>query len=117
MTPEVVAKIEACSVLDPLHNPANLRGYHAAFAALPKVPHVAVFDTAFHQTMPGHAYLYGIPFQLYTKHHLRLRLHGTPPLRVRPRLCLGWSRDERRVTGPPRNGCSVAAIDRGEHRH
>jgi acetate kinase len=117
MTPDVVAKIEACSVLAPLHNPANLRGYHAAFAALPKVPHVAVFDTAFHQTMPGHAYLYGIPFQLYTKHHLRrYGFHGTSHRYVSYRGCqlLGWSRSDRRViTAHLGNGCSVAAIDRG----
>jgi acetate kinase len=117
MTPEVVAKIEACSVLAPLHNPANLRGYQAAFAALPKVPHVAVFDTAFHQTMPGHAYLYGIPFQLYTKHHLRrYGFHGTSHRYVSYRGCqlLGWSRSDRRViTAHLGNGCSVAAIDRG----
>jgi len=68
VTPEVVSKIEACSVLAPLHNPANLRGYYAAYAALPKVPHVGGLRHRLHQTMPGHAYLYGIPFQLYTKH-------------------------------------------------
>jgi acetate kinase len=71
ITPEVVDNIEACSVLAPLHNPPNLRGYHAAHAAMPDIPHIAVFDTAFHQTMPAHAFLYGIPFQLYKKHHLR----------------------------------------------
>jgi acetate kinase len=117
MTPEVVAKIEACSVLAPLHNPANLRGYRAAYAALPEVPHVAVFDTAFHQTMPGHAYLYGIPFQLYTKHHLRrYGFHGTSHRFVSFRGCqiLGWDRADRRlITVHLGNGCSLAAIDHG----
>jgi len=117
ITPEVVAKIDACSVLAPLHNPANLRGYQAALAALPDVPHVAVFDTAFHQTMPGHAYLYGIPFQLYTKHALRrYGFHGTSHRYVAFRGCqlLGWNRDEKRiVTVHLGNGCSAAAIDHG----
>lgn len=117
ITPEVVAKIEACSVLAPLHNPANLRGYHAAHAALPQVPHVAVFDTAFHQTMPGHAYLYGIPFQLYTKHHLRrYGFHGTSHRYVSFRGCqlLGWDRADRQlITVHLGNGCSLAAIDHG----
>ncbi len=115
--PEVVSKIEACSVLAPLHNPANLRGYHAAHAALPEVPHVAVFDTAFHQTMPGHAFLYGIPFQLYTKHHIRrYGFHGTSHRFVSFRGCqiLGWERQEKRlVTVHLGNGCSLAAVDRG----
>ena len=117
ITPEVVAKIESCSVLAPLHNPANLRGFHAAHAALPGVPHVAVFDTAFHQTMPGHAYLYGIPFQLYTKHHLRrYGFHGTSHRYVSYRGCqiLGWDRADRRlITVHLGNGCSLAAIDHG----
>jgi len=117
MTPEVVAQIEQCSVLAPLHNPANLRGYHAARAILPEVPHVAVFDTAFHQTMPGHAFLYGIPFQFYTKHHLRrYGFHGTSHRYVtfRASQLLGWKREERRfITCHLGNGCSVAAVDHG----
>ena len=117
MTPEVVEKIEACSVLAPLHNPANLRGYRAAHALLPGVPHVAVFDTAFHQTMPAHAFLYGIPFQFYTRYHLRrYGFHGTSHRYVAFRACqiLGWKREERRlITCHLGNGCSVAAIDHG----
>lgn len=118
ITPEVVEKIEACSVLAPLHNPPNLRGYHAAHSILPRVPHVAVFDTAFHQTMPAHAFLYGIPFQFYTKHHLRrYGFHGTSHRYVAFRLCQiqGWDREEKRIiTCHLGNGCSVAAIDRGK---
>ncbi len=117
ITPEVVQQIEACSVLAPLHNPPNLRGYHAAYAALPDVPHIAVFDTAFHQTMPGHAFLYGIPFQLYRKHHLRkYGFHGTSHRFVSFRGCqiLGWERKDRRlITVHLGNGCSAAAIDHG----
>jgi acetate kinase len=117
ITPEVVEKIEACSVLAPLHNPPNLRGYHAAHAALPDVPHIAVFDTAFHQTMPAHAFLYGIPFQLYRKHHLRkYGFHGTSHRYVAFRGCqiLGWKRSERKlITIHLGNGCSLAAIDHG----
>ncbi|MCU0305139.1 MAG: acetate kinase, partial [Thermoanaerobaculales bacterium] len=118
ITPEVVEQIEECSALAPLHNPPNLRGYYAAFAALPDVPHVAVFDTAFHQTMPPHAFLYGIPFQLYRKHHLRkYGFHGTSHRYVAFRGCqmLGCEKEERRlVTVHLGNGCSLAAIDHGK---
>ncbi len=117
ITPEVVHKIEQCSVLAPLHNPPNLRGYHAAHSALPDVPHFAVFDTAFHQTMPAHAFLYGIPFQLYTKHRLRkYGFHGTSHRFVAFRGCqiLGWEREDRLlITVHLGNGCSLAAIDHG----
>jgi acetate kinase len=109
--------IQECFTLAPLHNPPNLRGYRAAHAALPEVPHVAVFDTAFHQTMPAHAFLYGIPFQFYSKHHLRrYGFHGTSHryVRYRANQILGWARDEKRlITIHLGNGCSMAAIDRG----
>ncbi|HHQ49141.1 MAG TPA: acetate kinase [Acidobacteria bacterium] len=118
MTPEVVAQIEQCSVLAPLHNPANLRGYHAAHAILPDVPHVAVFDTAYHQTMPAHSFLYGIPFQFYTKHALRrYGFHGTSHRYVtfRASQVLGWKRVEKRyISCHLGNGCSVAAVDHGK---
>ncbi len=117
ITPEVVSRIEACSVLAPLHNPPNLRGYYAASSVLPDVPHVAVFDTAFHQTMPAHAFLYAIPFQFYRAHHLRrYGFHGTSHRYVSFRTCqiLGWKRDEKRmVTCHLGNGASAAAVDRG----
>jgi len=115
ITPEVVQQIEECSVLAPLHNPPNLRGYYAAHAALPDVPHIAVFDTAFHQTMPPHAFLYGIPFQLYRKHHLRkYGFHGTSHRYVafRGSQILHWDKSEKKlITVHLGNGCSVAAID------
>lgn len=116
ITPEVVHQIEQCSVLAPLHNPANLRGYYAAHAALPEVPHIAVFDTAFHQTMPTHAFLYGIPFQLYKKHHLRkYGFHGTSHRYVafRASQILEVDRkDLKVVTIHLGNGASAAAVDR-----
>ncbi len=118
MTPDVVEMIEACSVLAPLHNPANLRGYYAAHAILPNVPHVAVFDTAYHQTMPAHAFLYGIPFQFYKKHHLRrYGFHGTSHRYVsfRGAQILGRKRaDMKLITCHLGNGCSLAAIDHGK---
>jgi len=118
ITPEVVQQIEECSVLAPLHNPPNLRGYYAAHAALPEVPHIAVFDTAFHQTMAPHAFLYGIPFQFYTKHALRrYGFHGTSHRYVafRGSQILGWERREHKlITVHLGNGCSAAAIDHGK---
>ncbi|HSN54619.1 MAG TPA: acetate kinase [Candidatus Sulfomarinibacteraceae bacterium] len=118
ITPEVVQQIEDCSVLAPLHNPPNLRGYYAAHAALPDVPHIAVFDTAFHQTMPPHAFLYGIPFQLYRKHHLRkYGFHGTSHRYVafRGSQILQWDKSEKKlITVHLGNGCSIAAVDRGK---
>nr|MBA3530683.1 acetate kinase [Ardenticatenales bacterium] len=65
ITPDVLAEIEACIPLAPLHNPANVQGIQSCQALLPAVPQVAVFDTAFHQTLPPHAYLYAIPYDLY----------------------------------------------------
>jgi len=118
ITPEVVQEIEECSALAPLHNPPNLRGYYAAHAALPEVPHIAVFDTAFHQTMPPHSFLYGIPFQLYTKHSLRkYGFHGTSHRYVafRGSQILDWDKDEKKlITVHLGNGCSLAAIDHGK---
>ena len=67
ITPAVLEKIRECVDLAPLHNPPNILGYEVAARALPNVPHVAVFDTAFHQTMPDYAYLYALPYSLYEK--------------------------------------------------
>ncbi len=118
ITPEVVHEIEQCSVLAPLHNPPNLRGYYAAHHTLPDVPHVAVFDTAFHQTMPPHAFLYGIPFQLYKKHSLRkYGFHGTSHRYVSFRASQILGRelsDLRLITIHLGNGASAAAIDHGK---
>lgn len=75
---EVIAAIEECNELAPLHNPANLIGINACKAIMPDVPMVAVFDTAFHQTMPAKAYLYGLPYEYYEKYKIRrYGFHGT----------------------------------------
>jgi acetate kinase len=100
--------------LAPLHNPANLKGIEAAEEALPDVPHVAVFDTAFHQTLPPHAFLYAIPNRLYRRHKIRrYGFHGTSHYYVSRRLyqISDISRDDSRViTAHLGNGCSLCAI-------
>lgn len=78
LTAEAMAAIEECNDLAPLHNPANLIGIRACQELMPNVPMVAVFDTAFHQTMPEEAYLYGLPYEYYEKHQVRrYGFHGT----------------------------------------
>ncbi len=78
ITDDVVKGIEDCATLAPLHNPAHLVGIRAAQHAFPGLPNVAVFDTAFHQTMPQEAYLYALPYKLYREHGLRrYGMHGT----------------------------------------
>ena len=75
---EVEKEIQQCVELAPLHNPHNLRGYNVARKVLPQVPQVAVFDTAFHQTMPPKAYLYGLPYTYYRRYRVRrFGFHGT----------------------------------------
>lgn len=117
VTDEVEAMIEDCVVLAPLHNPHNLRGLRAARALLPHVPHVAVFDTAFHQSLPPKAFIYGLPYQLYTQHHIRrYGFHGTSHrfVAIRTAALLGKSLDSLKIiTCHLGNGCSMAAIDRG----
>jgi acetate kinase len=116
-TPEVAQAVEDCSDLAPLHNPHNLRGYQAAQRVLPDVPHVFVFDTAFHQTLPAHAYLYGLPYALYTRHAIRrYGFHGISHRYVswRSQALLGRPREETRlITCHLGNGASACAIDRG----
>lgn len=78
ITDEVIAAIEECNDLAPLHNPANLIGIRSCQEIMPHIPMVAVFDTAFHQTMPEHAYLYGLPYEYYKKYKVRrYGFHGT----------------------------------------
>lgn len=78
ITDEVISKLEECIPLAPLHNPPNLLGIREAQRILPNIPHVAVFDTAFHQTMPPKAYLYAIPYRLYETYRIRrYGFHGT----------------------------------------
>lgn len=104
--------------LAPLHNPHNLRGVAAARAALgTEVPHVAVFDTAFHHTIPERAYLYAVPYQLYRRHKVRrYGFHGTSHRYVafRWRELTGVSREDTRIiTLHLGNGCSACAINHG----
>jgi acetate kinase len=78
ITEDVIGKLEECIPLAPLHNPPNLIGIREGCALLPNVPHVAVFDTSFHQTMPPKAYVYSLPYEYYVKHKIRrYGFHGT----------------------------------------
>ncbi|HMS04145.1 MAG TPA: acetate kinase, partial [Gemmatimonadaceae bacterium] len=119
ITPEVTRVIEEMIEFAPLHNPHNLAGIRAAQGALGDgVPQVAVFDTAFHQTLPEHAYLYAIPYPLYRRHGVRrYGFHGTSHRSVayRYRQLTGRDkRDVRIITLHLGNGCSACAIVGGE---
>ena len=81
ITPEVIEAIEKCCELAPLHNPANLIGIHACEKIMPGVPQVAVFDTAFHQTMPERAYMYALPYEYYEKYKIRRYGFHKPQIR------------------------------------
>jgi len=117
---EVEQAIEDFCQLAPLHNPPNLLGIRACRQALPDVPHVAVFDTAFHQTMPPHAYIYALPYELYQKHRIRrYGFHGTSHRYVSLRAseylqAQGLPLEEHKVvTCHLGNGCSMAAVKAG----
>ncbi len=118
ITPEVRESIVACAELAPLHNPANLKGIDAISKVLPNLPQVAVFDTAFHQTMPEHAYMYAIPYELYEKYAIRrYGFHGTSHRYVSARVCefLGVNSAEQKIiTAHIGNGGSCAAVLNGE---
>ncbi len=119
ITDEVLRDIEDCIDLAPLHNPANLEGITAARASLGAgMPQVAVFDTAFHQTLPEYAYLYALPYQLYRRHRIRrYGFHGTSHRYVayRYRTLRGIAREATNIiTLHLGNGCSVAAIRAGD---
>ena len=118
LTAEVLKGIEDCATLAPLHNPAHLIGIRAAQAYFPNLTQVAVFDTAFHQTIPETAYIYALPYQLYREHGIRrYGMHGTSHLFV--------SREAAKTLNKPLaelnvischlgNGASVAAIKNGQ---
>ncbi|WP_242333772.1 MULTISPECIES: acetate/propionate family kinase [Anaeromyxobacter] len=118
ITPEVVAKIEECVHLGPLHNPPNLLGIRLAQQLFPGVPQVAVFDTAFHQTMPPRAYLYAVPYEWFEQHEVRrYGFHGTSHHYVSLRAVsqLGLDPDDHAiVTAHLGNGCSLAAVRNGK---
>ena len=118
ITDEVIKVVESCNDLAPLHNPANLIGIAACKEVMPKVPMVGVFDTAFHQTMPKKAYLYGIPHEYYDKYKVRrYGFHGTSHDFVSNRAAqiLGKDRkDLKIIVCHLGNGASITAVKNGE---
>jgi acetate kinase len=118
ITPEVIAKIEECIPLGPLHNPPNLLGIRIAQELFPELPQVAVFDTAFHQTMPPQTYLYAVPYEWFEKHEVRrYGFHGTSHRYVSQQAVkqLGLDpHDHAMITAHLGNGCSLAAVRDGK---
>ncbi len=114
----VIAAVEECCELGPLHNPHNLTGIRACEKMMPGVPQVAVFDTGFHQTMPDYAYLYPIPYKYYEKYHIRrYGFHGTSHRYVTLRAAemLGKKPEELKiVTCHLGNGSSISAVKNGK---
>ena len=111
---EVLAKVEECNELAPLHNPANLIGIRVCQELIPGVPMVGVFDTAFHQTMPQKAYLYGLPYEYYEKYKVRrYGFHGTSHSFVSKRLAEFLNLDynnSRLIVAHLGNGASISAV-------
>lgn len=118
ITDEVMEDIKACFVMAPLHNPHNYDGIQACQELLPEVPQIAVFDTAFHQTIPRNAYFYALPFSLYKKYNIRrYGFHGTSHQYVGERAAqlLGRPFEELKIiTCHLGNGCSITAIKNGK---
>lgn len=118
ITQEVIDMAIECNDLAPLHNPANLKGINAISKIFPDLPQIAVFDTAFHQTMPRHAYLYAIPYELYKKHGIRrYGFHGTSHRYVSKRVCdyLGIKQEGTKIiTCHVGNGGSITAVVDGK---
>lgn len=115
---EVLKTVESCNDLAPLHNPANLIGISACKEVMPSVPMVGVFDTAFHQTMPKKAYLYGLPYEYYDKYKVRrYGFHGTSHDFVSKRAAeiLGKDRNELNIiVCHLGNGASISAVQKGK---
>lgn len=118
LTDEIIKQVEECNDLAPLHNPANLVGINSCKEVMPDVPMVGVFDTAFHQTMPKKAYMYGLPYEYYEKYKVRrYGFHGTSHDFVSRRAAqlLGReSRELRTIVCHLGNGASVSAVKYGE---
>jgi len=118
ITKEVINALEKSTELAPLHNPPNLKGIYAMTTLLPDVPQVGVFDTAFHQTMPEHVYLYAIPYILYEKYRIRrYGFHGTSHKYVSERACNILNvdiKEQKIITCHLGNGSSMAAIINGK---
>ena len=118
LTEEVLAKVEECNELAPLHNPANLIGIRACQDLMPNVPMVGVFDTAFHQTMPRKAFLYGLPYEYYEKYKVRrYGFHGTSHSFV-SKACAEYLKldlkNSKIIVAHLGNGASVSAVLNGE---
>ncbi len=115
---DVKKALEECVPLAPLHNPANIIGIEACEKAMPGVPQVGVFDTAFHQTMPKDAYMYGIPYAMYEKHRIRrYGFHGTSHKYVSEQAALMLNKpakDLKIITFHLGNGSSITAVDGGK---
>jgi acetate kinase len=118
ITEEVIAAIEECNDLAPLHNPANLIGIRACQAIMPGIPMVGVFDTAFHQTMPPKAYLYGLPYEYYEKYKIRrYGFHGTSHSYVAKKAMVLAQLDEKNskiIVCHLGNGASITAVLNGK---
>jgi acetate kinase len=118
ITDEVMVALEECSKLAPLHNPPNIIGINACKGLMPKTPMVAVFDTAFHQTMPNYSYMYALPYELYKEYGIRkYGFHGTSHRFVSQIAAemLGKDiKDCKIITCHLGNGASVAAINNGK---
>ena len=118
ITDQVIEKIKEAIDIAPLHNPQNLSGIRAIEELVPDIPQVAVFYTAFHQTMPDYAYMYGIPYTLYQKYGIRrYGFHGTSHRYVSKRACefLGLDINKTKmITAHIGNGASITAIKNGK---
>lgn len=118
LTDDVIAEVTKCIDIAPLHNPPNLKGIKAMEELIPGIPQVAVFDTAFHQTMEPKAYMYGIPYTLYKKFGIRrYGFHGTSHRYVTKRACdlLGVDYNTQKlISCHLGNGASVAAVNHGK---
>lgn len=118
ITEAVIDALKECIPLAPLHNPPNITGIQAMMEALPGVPNVGVFDTAFHSTMPAESYLYAVPYEWYEKHHIRrYGFHGTSHRFVSERAAeiLGIAKDKFNcITCHMGNGSSLTAIKGGK---
>ena len=118
ITDEMIKAVEECNDLAPLHNPANLIGIRVCSELMPNVPQVGVFDTAFHQTMPAKAYLYGLPIEYYKNYKVRrYGLHGTSHSFVSKRAVefLGLDKDNSKViVCHLGNGSSISAVQNGK---
>lgn len=118
ITDEVINMVVQCIDLAPLHNPPNLKGIYAIKELMPETPQVAVFDTAFHQTMPNYAYMYAVPYSLYEKYGIRrYGFHGTSHRYVSKRVCEILDvpyETQRIITAHIGNGGSITAIKGGK---